>query len=92
MADEIKNCNKIIDENNAIVSWDFSYTVSDPNDANRINNFCVTVLASEMTDPTDASEAKTKANAKASTIKTDWLAQEVNTITEVAANVGSVTL
>lgn len=92
MADEIKSCNKVLDEASAIVQYDFSYVVSDPDDANRVNNFCVTVSASEMTDPTDANEAKTKANTKAAAIKSAWLTQEVGTSSDVPAVVGSVTL
>ncbi len=51
--------------------WEFSYTVES---AGKTNNFCVRVNADEMDDVTDAAEAKTLANAKASTIKADWVA------------------
>ena len=89
MADEITKCDKILDDGGAVIQYDFSYNVED---SGKTNNFCVTVLASEMTTATDEAEAKTKANAKASAIKTAWLAQEVTTTAEVAAVVGSVTL
>lgn len=89
MADEITQCSKILDEGGAVVQYDFSYNVED---SGRTNSFCVTVLASEMTTPTDEAEAKTKANTKASAIKTVWLDQDVTTSADVAAVVGDVTL
>lgn len=89
MADEILKCDKILDSENAVVQYDFSYQVTD---GERTNNFCVVVLASEMTDPTSSTEAKTKANVKAAAIKTAWLAQEELAGEDVASVVGSVTL
>ena len=85
LADEIIVCSKALDENDEVSQWDVSYKVVDPNDATRTNSFCVTVLASEMTDPTSLTEAKTKANVKASAKKTEWLAQPA-TSNEVVIN------
>jgi hypothetical protein len=51
--------------------WEFSYLVES---AGKTNQFCVVVKADEMEDATDAAEAKTLANAKASAIKTAWVA------------------
>jgi len=92
MADEITACTKVLDDNDAVVQYDVVYKVEDPNDANRVNRFCVTILASEMTDPASATEAKTKANVKAAEIKTDWLAQAGTSAEAVASVVGNVTL
>lgn len=92
MADEIITCSKALDENEDVSQWDVSYKVVDPNDATRINSFCVTVLASEMTDPESLTEAKTKANVKASAKKTEWLAQPTTSSEVVIDEPESVTL
>lgn len=92
MSDRIDSCAKELNEDSSVRQWSFSYTVESGDTPPRLNNFCVTVLASEMTTPTDEAEAKTKANTKASAIKTAWLAQDVTTTAEVAAVVGDVTL
>lgn len=89
MADEITQCNKVLDDSNAVTQYDFTYSVVD---GEKTNNFCVTILASEMTDPDDADEAKTKANVKAAAIKAAWVAADVTTSEAVASVVGSVTL
>lgn len=70
MSDQITGYSKIVNDADAVIQWDFSYIVES---AGKINNFCVVVLASEMTDPTSESEAKTKANAKAAEIKSAWV-------------------
>lgn len=92
MADEITNCSKILDALGAVVQWDFSYNVESSDTPPRLNNFAVTIRADEMTDPTSQSEAKTKANAKASDIKIAWLAQPIRESAVVPSNVGAVTL
>lgn len=89
MADEILKCDKILNEDDSVKQYDFSYRVEN---AGAVNQFCVTILASEMTDSTSASEAKTKANVKAAEIKTTWLAQEETSAEDVASVVGNVTL
>lgn len=89
MADEITRCDKILNDDDSVRQYDFSYSVVD---GARTNSFCVTVLASEMTDDEDEAEAKTKANVKAAAIKTAWLAQEKTSAETVASVVGSVTL
>lgn len=89
MSDKITACSKILD-GVTIVQYDVSYEVE--SDANK-NSFCVTVLASEMTDPTDTDELETKANLKAKTIKDAWVATlPSKTSSEVSAVVGDVTL
>lgn len=89
MADEITRCEKILDESDNVVQYDFSYSVEN---AGKINTFCVTIKASEMTDATSSSEAKTKANVKAAAIKSAWVAQEQTSAEAVASVVGGVTL
>lgn len=89
MADEITKCDKILNEDTSVKQYDFSYRVED---SGKVNTFCVTILASEMTDDEDEAEAKTKANVKAAAIKTAWLAQEETSAETVASVVGSVTL
>jgi hypothetical protein len=89
MADEITKCDKILNEDDSIKQYDFSYRLEE---SGKVNTFCVTVLASEMTTPSSEAEAKTKANVKAAAIKTAWLAQEETTSEEVASVIGGVTL
>lgn len=89
MADEITKCDKILNDDDSVRQYDFSYRLEN---AGKVNTFCVTVLASEMTDDEDEAEAKTKANVKAAAVKTTWLAQEETTAEAVASVVGSVTL
>lgn len=89
MADIILKCDKILNEDSSVKQYDFSYEVEDNG---RINNFCVRVLASEMTDPTSATEAKTKANVKAKAIKDAWLDMPVVSASAVNSVVGNVTL
>lgn len=92
MADEIVVCNKILDENGDVVQYEFSYNVIDPNDATHANSFCIVVKATEMTDSTSSSEAKTKANVKAAAMKTAWLEQVTTSREAVESVVGNVTL
>jgi len=89
MSDEITKCDKIINSEDAVVRYDFSYRVED---AGKENSFCVTVLTSEMNDASDSTEAKLRANVKAAAIRAAWLAQEETTVEEVASVIGSVTL
>lgn len=89
MADKITKCS-VIKEDSTVIQYDISYEVESGQNKNQ---FCVTVLASEMTDPTDADEAKTKANTKAKTIKDAWIADLPDyTSAEVSSVVGDVTL
>ena len=89
MADEILKCDKILNEDDSVKQYDFSYRVED---SGRVNSFCVTILASEMTDDEDEAEAKTKANVKAAAIKTSWLAQPITSSEVVIDEPESVTL
>lgn len=89
MADLITKCNKTLD-GETVIQWDISYEVE--SGANK-NHFCVVVLPSEMTTPTSADEAKTKANVKAKAIKDAWVAdlpEYANT--PVESVLGDVTL
>lgn len=89
MADKITACNKILD-GETITQYDVAYEVESNGN---VNEFCVTVLASELTDPTDADEVKTKANAKAKTIKDAWVADLPDySAAPVETIVGDVTL
>lgn len=89
MADKITYCKKTMD-GTTVIQYDISYDVE--NGAAK-NQFCVTVLGSEMTDPTDATEAQTKANVKAKAIKDAWVADLPDyTSEEVASVVGDITL
>lgn len=64
--------------------WEFSYVVESDG---KTNNFCVVVKAEEMEDETDAAEAKTLANAKASAIKTAWVASLASAPEEPVVNI-----
>lgn len=92
MADQIVSCTKELNEDASVKQWTFSYSVESADTPPRVNTFCVTIPASEMTTATDENEAKTKANTKAAAIKSAWLAQDVTTSADVAAVVGTVTL
>jgi hypothetical protein len=90
MSDKITQCNKTLDAEGNVVQYDVAYDVQ--SDSNK-NQFCVTVLASEMSNPTDAEEAKIKANAKAKTIKDAWVSSlPGSTAAPVESIVGDVTL
>lgn len=89
MSDKITACKKISD-GSTVVQYDVSYEVESDSS---INQFSVTVLASEMTDPSDADEVEAKANIKAKAIKDAWVADLPNyTSSDVASIVGDVTL
>jgi hypothetical protein len=88
MSDKILACNKILD-GATVMQYDISYEVE--SGANK-NQFCVTVLASEMTDSADTNEAKTKANVKAKVIKDAWVADLPEYSQESVAINGDVTL
>lgn len=88
---------KAVREDNAdttVKCWHISYEVEDSGDK---NSFVVVVTKEEFvtdTDGLDETEAKALANAKAATIKSDWVAAKASaeTNTDVAAIEGSVTL
>lgn len=71
MADQILQSTKCLNADSSPCHWEFTYDVVN---GELHNSFCVLVMAEEMTDPTDEAEAKTKANVKASEIKTAWIA------------------
>lgn len=71
MTDQIVASTKCVNADATPSHWEFSYDVES---AGKHNSFCVIVDAEEMTDATDADEAKTKANVKAAAIKADWVA------------------
>jgi len=68
-----------------------SYEVED---GGKSNSFVEVVLASEMTDSTSESEAKTLANAKASTRKASWVTAKATatSLTETTSTEETVTL
>lgn len=89
MSDKITSCNKILD-GATITQYDVAYEVTSGDLA---NYFCVTILASDMTDPTDENEVKTKANAKAKEIKDAWVANLPSETAQPVVSVeGDVTL
>ena len=89
MSDTITACTKIVD-GDTVIQWDISYEVESGQNK---NCFCVVVMPSEMTTPTDANEAKTKANVKAKAIKDAWVADLPEyTAAPVESVVGNVTL
>lgn len=91
MADTITRAEKETNADTTVKSWQFSYSVE--SGANK-NSFVVVVLASEMTDATDGTEAKTLANAKAVTKKAAWVAALAAqpTVDNQAGLEGAVTL
>ena len=70
MADNIDKADKELNSDSTVKCWHYSFSVESGSDK---NSFAVVVQASEMTDPTDKAEATTKAKAKATTIKNDWV-------------------
>lgn len=92
MADKINECVVTKDDQGVPLQYDVAYEVEN-GDASRTNNFCVTILASDMVDPTDTDEVTTLANAEALEIKTAWIATltPVKTMENVAID-GDVTL
>jgi len=70
MADQIVSCMATKSASNEIIQYDVSYEVESGENK---NSFCITVLASELDDVNDVNEVKTKANVKASAIKSDWV-------------------
>lgn len=91
MADTITKAVREDKADSSVKCWHISYEVEDGADKNQ---FVVVVLADDMTDATDAAEAKTLANAKAATIKSDWVTAkaEASSSTEDPTLEGSVTL
>lgn len=75
MADTITEAVREDNADSSVKCWHISYRVEDGSD---VNNFVVVILAEDMTDASDAAEAKTLANAKASTIKSDWVAKKAD--------------
>ncbi len=91
MADKILNATREDNADTSVKCYHVSYEVEDAGDKNQ---FVVVVLAEDMTDDTDEAEAKTLANAKASTIKADWVTLKANdsTNTDEPTLEGDVTL
>ena len=71
MADKITAAYKETNPDTSVKAWHISYEVDDGGDNK--NSFVIVIKAEDMTDATDAAEAKTKANVKAGAIKTAWL-------------------
>ena len=89
MSDKITTCTKTLD-GTTVIQYDVSYEVE--YQAYK-NQFCVTVLAGEMTDPSDVEELETKANVKAKALKDAWIGDLPDyTSEEVSSIVGDVTL
>lgn len=91
MADLIKRADREDNADTTVKCWHISYNVESGSNK---NSFVVVVLASEMVDNTDAEEAKTLANAKASIIKSNWVTalSSSETLTNDATIEGTVTL
>lgn len=70
MADEIKEIVREDKSDASLHCWHVSYEVED---GGAKNSFVVVVLPEEMTTESSEAEAKTLANAKATTIKADWV-------------------
>jgi hypothetical protein len=69
MSDKIIACNKVMDGTD-VIQYDLSYEVESGGNKNQ---FCVVVLAEELTNPADTAEVETKANVKAKLIKDAWV-------------------
>jgi hypothetical protein len=81
MADKIV---KIVREDNSdasIKAWHISYKIED---GGALNEFVEVIKASEMTDSSSESEAKIKANTKASAKKAAWIIEKAS-----ASSIGS---
>ncbi len=91
MADTIRRADKESNADASVKCWHISYDVESGVSK---NSFVVVILASEMTDATSATEAKSLANAKATLLKTDWVASlaTASTLTTDATLEGVVTL
>lgn len=91
MADKITSAVKELNADSSVKCWHISYHVED---AGATNQFVVVVDADDMTDATDGTEAKTLANAKAATIKSDWVTAkaEASSSAEEPTLEGDVTL
>ena len=77
MSDQILRCTASKDALDAVLQYTISYSVE--SDSN-VNTFCVDVIAKDMTDPSDLTEAVAKANVEAKKIKDAWiLSLPVNT-------------
>lgn len=89
MADEILEC-VATKEGSTVIQYDVAYKVMS---GESVNQFCVTILASELTNTTDLNEVKTKANIKAKAIKDAWVADLPEYATEDNPSVvGAVSL
>ena len=89
MADEILQCVATKD-GSTVIQYDVAYKVTSNGN---VNQFCVVIMASELTDPNDTDEVKTKANVKAKAIKDAWTADLPDYSAEAVEGVtGSVTL
>ena len=91
MVDTIVKADREDNSDATVKCWHISYDVEDSGNK---NSFVVVILAEDMTDATDAAEAKTLANAKATTIKADWVTAltTASTLTNDATLEGTVTL
>jgi len=80
MADKILSC--VVEKNTSdeVIQYTVSYDVEHETAK---NNYCVTVKAEEMTDPTSQLEALTKANVKALVIKNAWIVTLPSSTSEV---------
>ena len=70
MADVITQATRENNSDTTIKCWHISYDIQS---GGNTNSFVVVIRAEEMTDPTDKAEAKTLANAIASTKKSNWV-------------------
>ena len=91
MADKRKPIIREDNSDSSVHCWHIPYEVEDGSDK---NNFVIVVKASEMTVPTSESEAKTLADAKAATMKSDWVTVKTTatTNTETTSTDENVTL
>lgn len=90
MADKIIKITREDNSDATVNCWHISYEVEDSGNK---NTFVQTVLASEMADSTSESEAKTLANAKASTKKSKWITDKtITSTTDTTTTEESVTL
>lgn len=90
MADRIIQCIVRKDQNDQIDRYNFNYEVEAPNDATVRYTFLISILAGDMMNPFDESEARTKANVLASVEKSNWL-DTLNPINENIDTLSSVT-
>ena len=92
MSDKIIECIVTKDDLDAPIQYDVAYEIEN-GDASKVNSFCVTILASDMSDPTDTAEVTTKANVKAKEIKDAWIDTLATVVTNSSVAIdGDVTL